>query len=145
MRSIADFLKILSCRCDGCELCGGAHWSNECPADRSKITFSPDLSVKKKAGLNPVITYKLKRNFGGDPLIYVTSEHMKPLQDLTGAKTINSIQKRALEQLGFTFQQEGAQSQPQGPVPGPGQGPGQGINPIDRKDYYRASDARKEK
>jgi len=57
--------------------------------------------------INQTIEFETKSHYGGPELIYVTSEHQKPLQNLTGKKTLTSYGVKALKELGFEFKQKG--------------------------------------
>jgi len=55
--------------------------------------------------VNPVIKFYKKSHYGGDPLTYVISDHAEHLKTLTNAKTLSDRHIKALEELGFTFEE----------------------------------------
>ena len=54
--------------------------------------------------MDKIIKVKIKNVYGNE-LIYVVSEHKDTLQKLTGRKTLTENDVKALQDLGFTFQQ----------------------------------------
>jgi len=56
--------------------------------------------------MNTTIEFETKSHYGGPELIYVTSEHKKALEDLTGKKTLTSTAVKALKELGFEFKEK---------------------------------------
>jgi len=64
--------------------------------------------IEKLAGLEPghfnaTIRFKMKSNYGNEPLMYVESDHKEALQQLTGSKTLADRHVQALKNLGFHF------------------------------------------
>ena len=60
--------------------------------------------------MNTTIEFETKSHYGGPDLVYITSEHQKALQDLTGTKTMTERHIKALKALGFEFKQKHKES-----------------------------------
>lgn len=63
--------------------------------------------IVQKIGKNidSKILYYTKSHYGGPPLVYVKSFHKEPLNTLTNAKTLSDRHVKALEEMGFIFEE----------------------------------------
>jgi len=60
---------------------------------------------KRGKSVDPVIKFYKKSHYGGDPLMYVTSSHKDALNTLTNSKTLVDRHVKALEEMGFIFEE----------------------------------------
>ncbi len=63
------------------------------------------MAQKIGKNIDPKIEFYTKSHYGGPPLIYVTSSHKEPLNTLTNAKTLSDRHVKALEDMGFVFEE----------------------------------------